>query len=179
MAEIKSAIELAMERTKTLVMDDDERQALAAKEAEAKLRGLVRRFGEGLLTRDGFGDEFARITMDGAAKRALLIDVIAGELDFREEEGKLLELLTLGGVGLSEELLRELEVLKKRCSDDLEMKELVIRQRVAERLGQAGMSGDALVPNLEAWDEWKEGREETMAVFRKRLREWKERLCKG
>jgi hypothetical protein len=176
MAEIKSAIELAMERTKSLVMDDKERQALAAKEAETKIRGLVRRFSEGVIEDEDFGKEFARIGMEDVEKRAILIDVIAGELDFQRDEERLLGLLALVGVGLSEEAQGELEILKKRCSGDLEMKELIIRQRVTERLGQAGITGDALVPNLEAWDEWKEGREETMAAFRKRLRAWKERL---
>jgi hypothetical protein len=179
MAEIKSAIELAMERTKSLVLDDDEKQALATKETQTKIRALVRRFREGMIDDDDFGKEFSRIDMENVEKRTLLIDVIAGELDFQRDEERLLGLLTLAGVGLSEEAQGELEILKKRCSGDLEMKELIIRQRVTERLGQGGITGDALVPNLEAWDEWKEGREETVTVFRKRLRAWTERLQEG
>ena len=49
MAEIKSAIELAMEKTKNLVIDSKEREEMAVKEIEDKVKAVIRRFMEEMI----------------------------------------------------------------------------------------------------------------------------------
>ena len=176
MAEIKSAIELAMERTRSLVMSEEEKIAQAGKELEGKIRVLVRRHCEEMLDKEDVEKEFSKLEADPAQLRSLLIDVIVEQLDFREDNTRILELLDLAGSGLEDSMRQELETLKKRYTEDLERKELIIRERIRQELDGSGLSGDALDLNIEAWPQWKEGLEETRRVFVKRLGDWKTRL---
>jgi len=48
MAEIKSAIQLAMERTQGLVMDEKEKRSMAMKELAANVLSIFRRYRESL-----------------------------------------------------------------------------------------------------------------------------------
>jgi hypothetical protein len=61
MAVIKSAIELAMERTKNLVLGDEEKKALAAKETEGRLKAAFLRYVEGITDKDDVEKELERI----------------------------------------------------------------------------------------------------------------------
>ena len=54
MAKIKSAIELAMEKTKNLVMDQKEKEEFERRGLEDKLRAVMRRFLEGMTDREEF-----------------------------------------------------------------------------------------------------------------------------
>jgi hypothetical protein len=64
MAEIKSAIELAMEKTKGLVMDDREKRSLALRELAAGMMTIYRRYREGLT-----GDDETRAQLDAPRMR--------------------------------------------------------------------------------------------------------------
>lgn len=176
MAEIKSAIELAMERTKSLVMDDGEKRALVRKEKEGKIRGLIRRYKDGYIEGGDLEKELDAIPGSEKGKKSILIDLIVEELDFRGNDERILSLLQIAGSYLPDTLREELNSLKLRYAEELERKELVIRERIRSKLKDKQISGDSLEINLEAWDEWKEGLEETQAVFQKRLREWKKKL---
>jgi hypothetical protein len=57
MAVIKSAIELAMERTRNLVLGEEEKRTLAEKEIEVKTRAVVRRYLQGMTEIDGVTKE--------------------------------------------------------------------------------------------------------------------------
>ena len=58
MGEIKSAIELAMERTKNLVTDEEERRSLARQDIENKARVVLRRYLAGMAEEDVAVREF-------------------------------------------------------------------------------------------------------------------------
>ncbi|HQM77478.1 MAG TPA: hypothetical protein PLF87_09745, partial [Syntrophorhabdaceae bacterium] len=64
MAVIKSAIELAMERTKNIVLGDEEKKVLAGKEADNRLRSIVRRFFSGITDIDGVKKEIDGYDVD-------------------------------------------------------------------------------------------------------------------
>lgn len=175
MAEIKSAIELAMERTKGLVMDEEEKKAALIQEAENRLKGMVRRYLDGTLEVDDFRINFEKLELDKRAKRDLLVDLIVREFDVGEY-ARLFDLLHVADEGMDESLKKELNSLHRQFSQEVEKKNGAVRKRILERLRKMDITGSALEPNVAAWDEWKEAVSETKQAFKGRLRQWKDRV---
>ena len=50
MAEIKSTLDLIMERTKNLTLTKEEKKAIHTKEVKCRVRGWFQRYGDGSLT---------------------------------------------------------------------------------------------------------------------------------
>jgi len=176
MAVIKSAIELAMERTKNLVLGEEEKKALAEKETEGRLRAVVRRYLEGMTEIDGVEKELKGIKADYHLQGSVLIDMLTEELDIKGKNERLFELLDIVYGELRQPLRGELEMLRKRFAEQMERREILVRKEITERLKEDGISGDGFEPNVEAWDEWKEGMEELKKVFKGRFVEWKNKL---
>jgi len=177
-AEIKSSIELAMEKTKNLVMDEEERKLSALRDTENKIRATLRRYLEGMIERDDVEKEMEEIKGDEGLKRSLLIDLLIEEFDIGSDNTRLLELFYIVNGGLQESLKKELATLKNKFKEEMEKRGMIIRERIAGRLREMGITGDGVEPNIEEWDEWKEGLEESGAVFKKRIAEWKNKLTK-
>ncbi len=176
MGEIKSAVELAMERTKNLVMDDEERRAFARKDREDKIRALMRRFLEGMIEGEEFLRDYGAIPGDRVQKRLLLLDLLEEEFQGSSENERLFALLELlaeeSGGGLSAEA-RE---LRGWFQKELTSKEAGIRQRIVDRLKEIGISGSAVEPNVAEWEESRDAARDIGSLVTSRLREWKEKL---
>jgi predicted oxidoreductase (fatty acid repression mutant protein) len=175
MAEIKSAIELAMERTKNLVMDDEEKQKLLIQDAENRLKAIVRRFLDGAVYIDDFQNQYDKIELTEEAKRALLVDIVVSGFDVGED-AKLFDLLHVADRKMDNRLKDQLEIFQRRFSEAMEKKSGEVRKRVLARLKKMGITGSALEPNLVAWDEWKEAVTETKEAFRSQLQQWKDEV---
>jgi hypothetical protein len=175
MAEIKSAIELAMERTKNLVMDEREKEASLIRDAENRLKGMTRRFLDGAVSVDDFRNQYDKVELTEAAKRSLLVDIVVNGFDVGEDV-RLFDLLHVIDRKLDDRLKKELSIFEKRFSEALEKKSGEVRKRVLDRLKKMGITGSALEPNLAAWDEWKEAVVETKQTFSSPLRQWKDKV---
>jgi hypothetical protein len=175
MAEIKSAIELAMERTKGFVMDEKEKEESLVQKAENRLKGMVRRFLDGAVDVDDFHNQYEKLELAKIAKRDLLVDLIETEFD-AGDSGKLFDLLHVADRGLDTSLTKELDGLHEQFSQEVDKKSGDVRKRVLDRLKKMGIAGSALEPNVVAWDEWAEAVSETKHAFKGRLRQWKERV---
>ncbi len=176
MGEIKSAIELAMERTKGLVMDEKEKEEFARKDLEEKLKAVVRRFLEGIAGSDEFLREFKHIAGDERRERDLLVDLVIAEFDSSIENERLFSLLEIVGEELGGGLGEEARGLKKRFRDELKARETGIREDIVERLRLMGISGSAVEPNLPEWEEWKDAAREVGNILKKGLHEWRNRI---
>jgi hypothetical protein len=171
--EIKSAIELAMERTKNLVMDESEKREASIRETEQRLTALVRRFMEEMIDERGFHEEYDKTSGEEGLKRSAAMDAIVEEVNGRAGDERLFCALSLvGGPGLADEV----EALKGRFRREMEIQERRIRERIEKRLDAMGISGNAVEPNVPAWDEWKEAVEEGKNLLKRQVAEWKERL---
>lgn len=177
MAEIKSAIELAMERTANLVMDEGEKEESRKKELENKLKAVLRRYLEGIVELDRALDEIDGVKADAGLKRGLLMDLLLEEIDITKENARILALFKRMG-NLPGSLMAEFDALQKEFARELTKKESAVRDKVTARLEAMGVTGDGLEPNVEAWEEWAEARDRTGRIFREQTEKWKERLAK-
>jgi hypothetical protein len=176
LAEIKSAIELAMERTKNLVMDDEEKKEFARKYREDRLRAVMRRFLEGIIGGDECLREYNDIRGEKAQKSALLLDLIIEEFRVSTENEMLFALLQLIGEDAGGGLAGEVQALKGWFQKELAAREGEIRNGIMSRLNDLGISGTAVVPNIPEWEESQSAAKEIGSLIRSRLFDWKDRL---
>jgi len=179
MAEIKSAIELAMERTKNLVMDDEEKRESQKREVENRVRAILRRYLEGMTEADRALAELDEIKADYGLKKKLLIGLLFEDFDITKENSRMLDLFHQVGGGAAGPFVAELDEIRNEFSFETAKREGVVRRRIESRLEEMGITGDGLDPNVEAWEEWRDALAETGANFGKRIGEWKERLVKA
>ncbi len=179
MAEIKSAIELAMERTRNLVMDEAEKKESQRKDTENRLRAIVRRYLEGMTEEEGALQEAGEIKAEASLKKRILMELLLDELDVTSANDRLMTLLRKAGGNLPEPLMEELDGMRAAFALEMEKKADMVREEVIQRLTEMGISGDGIEPNLETWEEWGRACEETGRIFETQLGNWKERLARA
>jgi hypothetical protein len=173
---IKSAIELAMERTKNLVMTEEERKSFTAKELENKIRAVVRRYLEGIIEEDGVNKEISAIEGDERSMKPVLVDLLVEAFDAKGRNERLLELLSAIAGEAKASLKQELETMQRRYVEQTEKGETTVRQRIMDRLREMGITGSAVEPNIEEWDEWGDYIEEAGRAFKNSITQWKDEL---
>ena len=166
MAEIKSTLEIIMEKTKGLTMTEDEKAEIKHKELSDKIKGLVQRFLDGHMRSDKFKKEVAALGEEQRVSASRIIQQeIIGRISLEEDNNDLLEMMEEAAgmdAGPVKDLLKE---YKARLEE-----EAVTRMQVLwEALKQKGISGSAVVPNLDADPEWKEYIVKTTQDFQEKL----------
>ena len=167
MAEIKSTIDLIMERTKSLSASPQERESYQRQEREKRLRGLVQRLLDDNITLDGARDELAKEKKNGSAAEVagVLKNALAGHVDPEADNERLFRLVN-ELVGTSPERLRETLTV---CREEATSRKAVLAERQKKNLESKGITGPAVLPNAEADPQWKARREEMQAACAKRF----------
>lgn len=174
MGEIKSTLDLVMEKTRHMTMSREERDAQKFEEIHKQLNGLIQKYTDGLLRKEQFLKEFERLDLiETRSNERMLRKEILERIELESETGSLLRLLDFGcGVDIKnlDTILSEFTTQRDAVRDDRgsELQE-VLRKEI-------GVSGSAVVPNMEtdAYLEEKLGGFED--DFRKRLDAEKARL---
>jgi len=177
MAEIKSALELAMERSKKVAISDEEREEIKRREIEQKATSLFHRYLEGHLPLHEILKELER--MDEKT---------------RTRVGEILLYQWMDALSLSDEdegLLKGIESLKDRNLDDIRGKlrhlsldraeekktiEQKVKDQMAEELRGMGIYGSAVEPNITGNEAMKSLLETMDRNYREKMQEVKEVL---
>lgn len=165
MAEIKSTIDLIMERTKNLSASSEERKAYHRQEREKYIRGLIQRLLDDNLNLDNVKDELAK--ENGAAGEVLKIlkKVLAGHVDPETDNERLFRIIN-ELVGTPEHRLHE---TLAGFREEFTSRKAVIAERQKKVLESRDIAGPAVVPNPEADPQWRALREEAQAACVKRI----------
>jgi hypothetical protein len=167
MAEIKSTIDLIMERTKSLSASPQERESFQRQEREKRLRGLVQRLLDDNLTLDGVKDELANEKKNGSAAEVagVVKNALAGHIDPEADNERLFRYVN-ELVGTPEDKLREtLAAFREEATS----RKAVLTESQKTDLESKGITGSAVLPNPEADPLWKALREEMQASCAKRF----------
>ncbi len=155
MSEIKSTLDLIMEKTKHLTMSEGEKKTYREKELAGKVKGLVQRSLDGLVTGKRFHEEIEalfRESGDEDVVRRLFRDELTGRFELGQNNEPLLNLLkTVIGAALDpvRKILQKYEknaVLLRNTHE----------KRLKEGLKESEISGTAAAPNLEASQVWRQ-----------------------
>ena len=153
MAEIKSTLDLVMEKTKNLSLSSEERQTQKTQEIESRIRGLLQKYMDEALRADHFKSEYQKLQKDyDLPDHTHLITGLGGQIELGADNQNLFELLAEFGVsetgGLTS-VLQEFQTVRDTAADQR-------RGILKDQLAQTHfVSGSAVVPNLENDDEWR------------------------
>lgn len=173
MAEIKSAIELAMERTRGLVMDDREKTMLADRELRDRVKAVYRRYREGLIDAGGARAELDELTCDNALERKIVLGLMEDEPDLIEDFSGMTSLISFIGLVIDERSYHNLKGIEKIHLEELEKTRVRVRSQIADELASSGITGDSVEPNVEAWPKWQEASHSVLRSFREQIEKWK------
>ncbi len=158
MSEIKSTLDLIMERTKNLTLSDDEKKEIKRKELEERVRGWVQRYVDGTLLHSTFEKEIAgEIEKDLNLMKDILREDITGRLDPDEDNDRLLAILETY-VGIKRDVFVE-KLDNFRSKADAE--QMRMEDQLKARLTDEGIMGSAVTPNINKDPQWKDWHRQT------------------
>lgn len=150
MGEIKSTLDLIMEKTKNLSMSPEEKEEIRRQEWLKKARGRIQRFLDDLIDLDKVKSELLDQEHPSGWENILkkeLIDGLDPEAD-NEKRFQLMEKL----LGIHSEGFRKiLEGFHQRLALERDKGAALIKSQLADR----GYSGTAVIPNLDRDPSWK------------------------
>ena len=165
MGEIKSTLDLIMEKTRNMSLSAQEKEELKTRELKGRLKGFVRKGLEGDLS----ADQFRKLIEKERGKSPQANDLLMAELVARiEPEGEnerifqIMEEVSSGSSGPFKKVLSE-------CSRDMERQRDRSEEDLREELRKRGVSGSAVLPNPARDPAWRGAHEERRAACRRQL----------
>ena len=177
MGEIKSTLDLVMEKTRNLSLSSEERKEQIAKEVGNRIRGLLQKFKDQALNADQLRSEYQKLKKDyELSENALLIKEIYGQIELGKDNHPWFELLAQLKVADIEAVVSVLHEFDGVIGTAAEERSKALRDKLAE---EHFISGSAVVPNLEADIVWQKKAGEIRSEFEGLLRQAKAKLLAG
>jgi hypothetical protein len=175
--EIKSTLELAMERTKKYAISEKEKEEMKQKEVLQKATSLFHRYREGYLSLNEILKEIERTEQKtAAALKELLLSQWIDALSLSDDDERILkgiESLKKRGI---DEVKERLHRLSSRCQTESEKVKEEMGSQLTEALRKKGIYGSAVEPKLEGSELWKKEKEKLDNSYKTKLEEIKEQL---
>ncbi len=167
MAEIKSTLDLIMEKTKGLTLSDDEKTALKRKDIEGKIKGHLQRYLDQLTDKTALTASLEHIKKDeGATADAVLAECVLERIDPDRDNERLFDILDLIPFISVSDIRLELHQFTERCKAFTKDLDCDMRASLASQ----GISGSAVDPNLEDDERWQEWYSNARDRFTERLK---------
>lgn len=177
MGEIKSTLELAMERTKKFAISEKEKEEIKQKEIFQKVTSLFHRYREGHLPLNDILKEIEKMEKKTSTtvKELLLsqwIDALSLD-DDNERIFKGIESLKQRSI---DEVKKEFHSLLSQYMDKKEKFKEEVKVQFIEVLRKEGIYGSAVEPKIEGSELWKKENEKLDNSYKTKLEEIKEQL---
>ncbi|MBE9573272.1 MAG: hypothetical protein IMF11_21805 [Proteobacteria bacterium] len=167
MGEIRSTMDIIMEKAKGLTMTEEEKEAFRKKETEGKVRGLFQRFLDGFIDAERLKDEIGSLGEERyAMAREALIRECMGRMEPGADNTILLDALE-NAAGLDIAPIRKIIL---DYNQDLEQQKMDRKQVLQKKIKGLGISGSAVIPNIHADQEWIRYLPEMNKGFQKKLK---------
>lgn len=173
MGEIKSTLDLVMERTRHLVPTDREREEMARREQDGAVQALVRRLLDAQVSPEALRREIH--DREGSTPSYPWRETACRELVRAASPGENADDVLSALAALHCPWAGELEGLVKRLLGEEEASRAEASERLRAALGAEGISGTSVLPNPETDPLWREER----GVLRDRFARERDRLAGG
>lgn len=154
MAEIKSTLDLVLERTKHLSFTEEEKTAQRTKDIQRAFAGMMQKYQDSLLSKAELQAEIERTKREfGLEDNSLFIDDVVNRIALTQDNRLALDLLEdLFGIA-TEDLKTIMEEFETTVTREAAQR----KDRAVVRLREEhGISGSAVLPNLSADPDWSE-----------------------
>ena len=166
MGEIKSTLDLVLEKTRDLTLSEEEKQDLAREELDKKIQGLVNRFVSGMLNFDRFKEEMDTVDPDEPSTvREMVKRHLIALFDFDGNNEAIVSALR-EVLGLD---VAPLEILQGDYRSEREKAEEERAKEGLDALRTRGIAGTAVIPNLNKIPEWNRFLDELGKKYQERL----------
>jgi hypothetical protein len=167
MAEIKSTLDLVMEKTKNLSLSDKERQEQKTKEIQSRIRGLLQKFKDQALSADNLKSEYQKLQSDyNLPTNAHLIKEICRQIELGQDNQALFELLSQFKTVDIEGITSVLHDFESVIDTAAQKRSKTLKDKLAKT---HFISGSAVVPNLQIDEAWRENFGKIRAKFEEKL----------
>jgi hypothetical protein len=175
--EIKSTLELAMERTKKMTISEEEREEIKRKEIEQKVNSLSNRYIEGHLSLNEILKEMGRMDKNAQTTvREILLSQWIEALSLSDEDERFLKGIESLKQRSVDELKQKHQQLTSQYETEKEQLKENIRAQLAGTLKKDGIEGSAVEPNIEWSPLWKKAKKNLDELTGGKLKEIKEEL---
>ena len=177
MGEIKSTLDLVLEKTKNLTLSSEEKEEQKQKEIENRIKGMMQKYQDGILSKNQLITDYEILKKDyNISKNNALIIEITKRIEPDQDNQPLLE------------------VMQECCAIDTAAIETIIKNyrkaylaasqnrmdQLKEELAQQhNISGSAVLPNLDADKLWRQEFREMRAGYEDQLNRVKNNLLGG
>jgi len=177
MGEIKSTLELAMEKTKKFAISEKEREEMKQEEVLQKAASLFHRYREGLLPLHEILRQIDRMEKERATTvKELLLSQWIDALSLDDDEEKIFKGIELLEQRNIDEARQEFRSLRSRYQREKEKIKEKVRLQLIEGLRKEGIYGSAVEPKFEGNELWEKENERLRHSFKMALEEIKEQL---
>jgi len=168
MAEIKSTLEIIMEKARKFSVTEEEKKGFKRRELEGKIKGLVQKALDGMLGSERFQAEILALqAKDKDQVDQVLKEELVTRLELEENSQELLKMLEYVAGSTSSGVRKVMADFAKKGEKQKEIR----RKILLESFMKKGVSGSAVVPNLDADPEWARARSEIRQQLREEIRE--------
>jgi hypothetical protein len=154
MGDIKSTLDLVLEKTRHLKLSQDEKRKQEEEEVGLRIKGLVQKFLDRLLAMGAMETQLDTLkSAHGAAVDRLLAADLLGRIQIGSADERVLALLR-GRCGLATEALEKiLDDHRHRSAKSAAQRSLALKKQLQRR---HGVHGSAVVPHLESDEAWRQ-----------------------
>lgn len=166
MGEIKSTMDIIMEKTKGLTMSEEEKAEYRQQELTGKVRGLIQKCLDGVF--DLHRCKVEMTALSGKQEDTIRKTIVAESIPHIRLGGKNENVLLVLGetTGLDISPIRDLErTFTDRIDSEKTKREKLLRKKLEEK----GITGSAVIPNLEADPGWKQYKDKENETFRREM----------
>jgi hypothetical protein len=163
MGEIKSTLDLVMEKTKNLNLSHEEQQEQKNKEIKSRIRGLLQKYQDQVISIDRLKSEYRNLQKDyRLSENTHLISEICERIELENDNQPLLELLRQFKISNLKGIRSVLQGFQDTLGAAAQNRTATLKEEMAQK---HFISGTAVVPNLEADEVWREKAKEIRAKF--------------
>ena len=165
MAEIKSTLDLIMERTKNLTMTEDEKKAVQKKELEGRIKGYVQKYIDGIVDIIDMRSYVESEESKFPELRQILRQEILEHIQPDSDNGKLLLVLeqVLGTAP------KPIDKLIASFRNNINTAMVSRKKNLKKELERKRISGSSVVPNLDRDEVWQEHIKKLKSDFKNQL----------
>jgi len=164
--EIKSTLDLVLEKTRNLTLSEEEKRNLARDEADKKIRGLAGKYLDNLLPSNRIREELDNIGSDEPdLPYKLFTKQLLARVDLDADISAILSALK-EVVGFD---AAAVDALQQEYKAEKETARRSFAEETLSELKEKGVSGSAVVPNLDGISEWVRFQRELTERYREKI----------
>ena len=177
MGEIKSTLDLVLEKTKNLTLSSEEKETQKQKEIENRIKGMVQKYQDGILSKNQLITDYELLKKDYTiSQNNSLIVEITQRIEPDQDNQTLIELLQECCTIDTAAIETIIEDFRKEYITASQNRIEQLREDLAQR---HNISGSAVLPNLEVDEQWQQKIDELRIGYEDQLNRVKDNLLGG